>query len=180
MISQKEYAKVCREALALLDKAGVVLQEEERGQMSAHDFGLSHVRMEGAQILTLFETERIAAKVLVLLPHQTLPEHWHPRVGTDAGKEEVVRALWGELRAYVEGRAGMKMGRIPEGKEAWYTMRKEVILTPGEQLLLPPGSKHWFQGGASGAVLYSFSSKVRDLQDEFSDPAVQRETVIGE
>ena len=180
MISKKEYEQVCREALELIDKSEMLLREEERQLMSAHDFGLGRIRVEGAQILTLFETERIAAKILVLLPRQSLPEHWHPRVGSDAGKEEVIRALWGELRAYVEGSHDMGKGFIPEVKEGVYTMRKELLLAPGEQLVLPPGSKHWFQAGESGAVLYSFSSKVRDLLDHFTDPQVLRQTVIGE
>ncbi len=72
----------------------------------------------------------------------------------------------------------MQVGFIPEGKEACYTMRNEVIINPGEQLVLPPGTKHWFQAGARGAVMYSFSTKVTDLMDEFTDPNIVRETKI--
>jgi D-lyxose ketol-isomerase len=59
-------------------------------------------------------------------------------------------------------------------------MRHEVVLTPGDQLVLPPGTKHWFQAGERGAVMYSFSSTVRDILDQFTDPAVVRETRIIE
>ena len=65
-----------------------------------------------------------------------------------------------------------------EGKDDRYTMRHEVVLYPGEQLMLAPGTKHWFQAGKRGAVMYSFSSKVRDTLDQFSDPDIVRETVI--
>ncbi len=49
-------------------------------------------------------------------------------------------------------------------------MCHEVILEPGDQLVLPAGTKHWFQVGEKGAILYSFSTKVRDVIDQFSDP----------
>ncbi len=148
--------------------------------MTAADFGLSHIKSEGVQILTLFETERIAGKILVLLPNQTEPEHWHPTVGDDPGKEEIIRAVSGELSFYIPGENNMKHGFIVEGKNDCYTMRNEVQLKPGEQLVLPPGSKHWFQAGKSGAVMYSFSNKVTDLLDQFSDPDIVRETIIKE
>ena len=43
-----------------------------------------------------------------------------------------------------------------------------------------PGEKHWFQGGPEGAVVYSFSSVVRDVLDGFTDPAIERITRIEE
>ena len=49
---------------------------------------------------------------------------------------------------------------------------------PGDQLILTPGTKHWFQAGERGAVMYSFSTKVRDALDQFSDPLIVRETII--
>ena len=60
------------------------------------DFGLSNIYNEGVQILTFFETDRIAGKLLILLPYQTEPEHWHPPVANNPGKQEIVRALWGD------------------------------------------------------------------------------------
>jgi D-lyxose ketol-isomerase len=62
----------------------------------------------------------------------------------------------------------------------YYTVRNEVVLLPGDQLILPPGIKHWFQAGKMGAVMYSFSTKVRDALDQFSDPNVVRETEIAD
>ena len=37
------------------------------------------------------------AKELILMPRQTCPEHWHPPVGGEPGKEETFRCRWGEI-----------------------------------------------------------------------------------
>jgi len=59
-------------------------------------------------------------------------------------------------------------------------MRKEVILKPGEQIVLNPDTKHWFQAGPEAAVMYSFSTRVKDTLDRFTDPDIIRETKIIE
>ena len=178
MIKREEFDEVCQQSLKMIEKAGIYLTPEDRKKMTSADFGLSRIKTEGVQILTMFETERIAGKILVLLPNQTEPEHWHPTGGDDAGKEEIIRAISGDLYFYIEGEDNMQHGFIVEGKTHCYTKRNEVVLKPGEQLVLPAGSKHWFQAGKSGAVMYSFSSKVTDLLDQFSDPDIVRETII--
>ncbi len=178
MITKKEFDLVCQEALLLIEKTGLHITDDEKKKITAADFGLSNLKREGIQILTFFETDRIAGKLLVLLPHQTEPEHWHPAVGKDPGKEETVRALWGDLYFYIPGEDTMKEGFIIEGKDKYYTMRHEVLLHPGDQLTFEPGTKHWFQAGTRGAVLYSFSTKVRDTLDQFTDPNIVRETII--
>ena len=178
MIRRKELEEVCQSSIALIEKAGIFLTEEDKAKMTAADFGLSRIKKEGVQILTMFETDRIAGKILVLLPFQTEPEHWHPSVGDDPGKEEVIRALGGELYFYIPGEDNMEYGFIVEGKSDYYTMRNEVNMKKGDQLVLPAGTKHWFQAGPSGAVMYSFSTKVRDTLDQFSDPEIVRDTII--
>lgn len=178
MITSKDFKEVCEKSIEMIEAAGVILTEDDKSKITAADFGLNNIKKEGVQILTMFETDRIAGKILVLLPNQTEPEHWHPTVGDDAGKEEVIRALAGELYFYIPGEDNMQHGFIVEGKSSCYTMRNEVVLNPGEQLVLPAGTKHWFQAGPSGAVMYSFSTKVTDLLDQFSDPDVVRKTEI--
>jgi len=178
MITRKDFKEVCQLSIEMIESAGILLTEHDKSKITAADFGLNNIKKEGVQILTMFETDRIAGKILVLLPYQTEPEHWHPTVGDDAGKEEVIRALGGELYFYIPGEDNMKHGFIVEGKSSCYTMRNEVMLNPGEQLVLPAGTKHWFQAGPSGAVMYSFSTKVTDLLDQFSDPDVVRKTEI--
>lgn len=178
MITRKEFEEVCQRSLDMIEAAGIFLTNADKTNINAADFGLSRLLQEGVQILTLFETERIAAKILVLFPYQTEPEHWHPSVGEDPGKEEIIRAVSGDLYFYIPGEDNMKAGFIVEGKDSCYTMRHEVILHPGDQLILPPGTKHWFQAGEKGAVMYSFSTKVRDTLDQFTDPDIVRETII--
>jgi D-lyxose ketol-isomerase len=178
MITKAELKEACDKALGMIEAAGIHLTETDKEKIIAADFGLSHLKKEGIQILTLFETDRIAGKILVLLPYQTEPEHWHPAVGGDPGKEEIIRAITGDLYFYLPGEDNMKKGLIIKGKDNCYTVRNEIILNPGEQLILSPGTKHWFQAGEKGAVMYSFSTKVRDTLDQFSDPDIVRETLI--
>lgn len=178
MITRSELKKVCERALQMIRDTGIPLSETEPAKITAADFGLNRLEEEGIQILTMFDTDRVAGKILVLLPYQTIPEHWHPAVGDDPGKEEIIRAIGGDLYFYIPGEDNLKHGFIVKGKEDCYTMRHEVVLLPGDQLILLPGAKHWFQAGKMGAVMYSFSTKVRDALDQFSDPNVVRETKI--
>jgi D-lyxose ketol-isomerase len=100
----------------MIKKASIVLKDEDLGKIAAADFGLSRLEKEGAQILTLLETERVAFKILTLFPYQTEPEHWHPQVGDDPGKEETVRLVYGTLYFYIPGEDNMRHGFVPEGK----------------------------------------------------------------
>lgn len=178
MILKKEFNEICKVSLKMIEDAGIFLTEADKKNITAADFGLSQLKKEGVQILTLFETDRMACKILVLLPYQTEPEHWHPPVDNDPGKEEVIRAIDGDLYFYIPGEDTMQHGFIVDGKGSCYKMRNEVVLQPGDQLILPAGTKHWFQAGKKGAVMYSFSTKVRDTLDQFTDPNIIRETII--
>ena len=178
MIQLEEFKEVCQKSIEMIEASGLLLTAEDKEKMTAADFGLSQIKKEGVQILTMFQTNRIAGKILVLLPYQTEPEHWHPTVGDDPGKEEVIRAISGDLYFYIPGESTIEKGFIVEGKEDCYTMRNEVDLKPGDQLVLPAGTKHWFQAGEKGAVMYSFSTTVTDLNDQFTDPNIIRETII--
>lgn len=174
--SQQEAARA--KAAQMMRAAGVVITDEEAARIDAVDFGLSDLEREGAEILTMVQTERISVKLLVLFPNQTEPEHWHPPVAEDPGKEETVRVVQGPVYFYVEGPATLSEGFIVPGKDNVYTCRHELVLNAGEQLTMEPGAKHWFQAGQAGAVLYSFSSIARDVLDGFTDPDIRRETIV--
>ena len=180
MIRKSEAIKARERAAEFVKRAGVHITQEEAGRLDPVDFGLSHLEVEGAQILTMLQTDRISVKLLVLFPNQTEPEHWHPPVGNDPGKEETIRVVWGTVHFYVDGPDNMKTGFILKGKEDVYTLRHELVLKPGDQMTFQPGEKHWFQAGSEGAVVYSFSSVARDVLDGFTDPAVVRTTQIVE
>ena len=180
MIKRSEYQSAQLRAATMIRQAGLAITEAEAQAIEVADFGLGRFEIEGAQVLTFFATERISTKILVLFPRQTLREHRNPPVGADPGKEEVIRVIAGAVHFYLPGEDGMREGWIPDGRDAWYTCRREVVLRPCDQLVVSPGTKHWFQAPASGAVMYSFSTCVRDGLDRFSDPAIVRLTQIIE
>lgn len=178
MISLSEKSQAQQRATEMMRQAGIQIRADEVATIEVVDFGLSQLETEGVQVFTMVSTERVAAKVLVLFPNQTEPEHWHPQVGDDPGKQETVRHIWGDLRFYVAGDDNMKEGFLVQGKDSVYTLRHEIVLKPGDQLTFEPYEKHWFQAGPHGAVLYSFSTTVRDGLDGFTDPDIQRITVV--
>jgi D-lyxose ketol-isomerase len=143
------------------------------------DFGLGELEYSGVQIVTLVSTEAIAAKLLVLFPHQTEPEHRHPPLGNYPGKHETIRCEWGQLYLYGPGEpTSNPKGHPPEHRRDTYTVWHEHILGPGDQITFPPDTPHWFQAGPEGAVVWSFSTKAVDVQDVFTDLDIRRETVI--
>jgi D-lyxose ketol-isomerase len=178
MITKEQQKTAQKRVAEMIRQAGIKITEKEANSIGIVDFGLSNLEKEGVQVLTLIQTERISVKVLVLFPNQTEPEHWHPPVGDDPGKEETVRVISGIVYFYIPGEDTLKKGFIPEGKEDYYTMRKEIVMKPSDQITLAPGEKHWFQARDKGAVMYSFSTIARDALDQFTDPDIVRITKI--
>jgi D-lyxose ketol-isomerase len=174
MISEHDVQMARKSAEVILRRSGVVVREDEYARIQVVDFGLGNIRREGLQLLTMYETGRMAGRILIMTPGQTEPEHWHPSFGDNPGKQEVIRALWGEVRFYLPGKDTLKEGFLVPGKEHLYTMRNEHVLRPGDVLVFEPGTKHWFQAGERGAVFYSFSTLVKDRADGFTDPEVRR------
>jgi D-lyxose ketol-isomerase len=159
----------------MLAQAGIVITPEERARLEVADFGLGELETTGLEILTYVNTDRVCAKELVMFPHQTCPEHWHPTVGSRLGKEETFRCRWGTVYLYVSGTpTNEPVCRPPEGSEAHYTARHEVPLKPGDQYTLVPDTRHWFQAGAEGAVVSEFSTRSTDEEDLFADPRIKR------
>ena len=178
MLTRAEHEAARKRAALMIQNAGIRITSEEIARISVADFGLSNLEVEGAQILTFFSTDRVSAKVIALFPGQTLPEHWHPPVKNDQGKQEIIRIIDGKVYFYIPGEDTLKSATIPAGKENVYTCRHEIVMKEGDQLILEPGTKHWFQAGEEGAVMYSFSTCARDALDGFTDPQVVRETVV--
>jgi len=164
-----------RKTLEYLDKAGIVLTEEEKQNIEIADFGLGELEQMGLQIVTYVNTSRCCAKELVLFPHQICPEHRHPAIGTEPGKEETFRCRFGELYLYVPGPKTINpKANLPKDKMHTYTVWNEIVLRPGEQYTLAPDTLHWFQAGADGAVVSEFSTRSRDESDIFTDPEIHR------
>jgi D-lyxose ketol-isomerase len=149
------HAEARERAAAMLDRAGVALTTTERAQLEVTDFGLGRLDEIGLQLVVYVNTERVCAKELVLFPHQICPEHRHPPVGAEPGKEETFRCRQGTVFLHLAG-------------------EDEIVLAPGEQYTIPPDTLHWFQAGPAGAVVSEFSTQSRDELDVFSDPRIVR------
>lgn len=179
MISQEEYAKATRMMCEYFAKAGIVITAEEKQHLEVADFGLNDLERVGLQVLTYVNTPRVCAKELVLFPRQTCPEHRHPVVGDYVGKEETFRCRWGTVYLYIEGPATENpQSAPPETGKDYYTVWHEIILNPGEQYTMAPGTLHWFQAGDEGAVVSEFSTTSLDESDIFTDPAIMRVPVV--
>lgn len=178
MIFRSQEKALRKQAAEILKQMQFPVTQTELNSIAVADFGLSDTLSEGAQILTLFATERISAKLIVLLPNQILPEHWHPPVGNDPGKEEILRGFWGTVRYFEMGPDTLDLSLIPTGKQDCFTCTTRRDLQPGDQVIIPPGVKHWMQGGPAGGCVISFSTCVRDILDQFTDPAIVRTTNI--
>ena len=181
MITQQEYHFAQEETVRRLFAAGIVLTEFEKERIEVADFGLSNLAVEGLQLITYINTERVCAKDLVLTPGQTCPEHRHPPIGNDPGKEETFRCRMGIVYVYLEGRndSATICAVLPdENRATHYTVFQEHILHPGEQVTIPPNTLHWFQSGSEGAVVSEFSTRSRDEYDVFTDPHIERTTIV--
>lgn len=179
MISKTDTEKYINRAVELITKAGIVIRPDEIEQMEIADFGLGEVESTGLEVIVYVNTDRCCAKELVMFPHQTCPEHRHPPVEGESGKEETFRCRWGKVILYVEGEPVANPAcKPPKGREHAYTVWHEIILNPGDQYTLSPNTLHWFQAGEDGAVVSEFSTKSRDESDFFTDPDIQRVTVV--
>lgn len=178
MITRRQQQEAQDRAAGMIRDSGLGIAAGDQRKIEVVDFGLSNLDKEGVQVLTWVQTERISVKVLVLFPRQTEPEHWHPPVGNDPGKEETIRVVSGTVYFYKPGENTFEAGFLVKGKEGYYTMRHEIVMKPGDQVTLKPGEKHWFQARDEGAVMFSFSTIARDALDQFTDPDIVRITKI--
>ena len=179
MLTQQEAAERREYTAALFRTAGIVITEAEKAQIETADFGLNEFAQTGLGVLVYVNTDRCCAKELALWPRQTCPEHRHPPVGSDPGKEETFRCRWGTVYVYVEGTpTGAASCTPPEGRAQTYTVWHEVELHSGDQYTIQPNTLHWFQAGDEGAVVSEFSTRSTDEKDFFTDPEIQRLTKI--
>jgi D-lyxose ketol-isomerase len=158
VITKDELREAQAYAAERLEAAGIALSETELAAIEVADFGLSRLREFGLLVLVYVNTDRYCAKELVLFPNQRCPEHRHPPFDGTPGKEETFRCRSGLVQLRVGG--------------------EELVLRPGEQHTIPPDTLHWFQAGPEGAVVSEFSSASRDDLDVFTDPAVERATIV--
>ena len=174
-MKREVYEDARQRTLAYFDKAGIVLTQQEKDRVEVADFGLNDLERTGLEIVTYLNTQRCCAKELVLFPRQTCPEHRHPEVAGEEGKEETFRCRYGQVSLFIAGEKTHHPQAVPpEGDEQHYTVFHEIVLKPGEQHTLLPNSLHWFQAGPEGAVVSEFSTTSRDEADIFTDTRIVR------
>ncbi len=175
MITRSEYESTVERAAQMLNRAGLVITAAERERLEVADFGLGELERTGLEVLTYVNTDRVCAKEIVMFPHQTCPEHWHPTKGSRLGKEETFRCRWGTVYLYIPGEPTSNPAcKPPAGSEAHYKVRHEIVLRPGDQHTLFPDTPHWFQAGPEGAIVSEFSTRSTDDEDQFTDPRIKR------
>jgi D-lyxose ketol-isomerase len=161
----------------MLAGAGIALTKAEVEAIEVADFGLSRLEETGLEIVVYVNTDRVCAKELVMFPRQLCPEHRHPPYEGTPGKEETFRCRAGIVYLYVEGEPTDRPGaRVPA--DGMFTVWHEIVLHPGDQHTVMPNTLHWFQAGDEGAIVSEFSTQSRDDLDVFSDPRIQRETLV--
>ena len=71
MITQEQYRAAVEKAVRMLQQAGLTITPAERERLEVADFGLGELAKTGLEVLTYVNTERVCAKEIIMLPHQT-------------------------------------------------------------------------------------------------------------
>jgi len=175
MLSRVQVKQIREKAYEYFEKVHIVLTNEEIESIEVADFGLDDIENTGLELLTYVNTDRYCAKEMVLFPHQTCPEHCHPEISGNAGKQETFRCRYGRVFLYVDGeKTPDPYCKAPKGSEQCYSVWREIELHAGKQYTIEPNTLHWFQAGEEGAVVSEFSSHSDDESDIFTDPRIKR------
>lgn len=133
------------EVKALLNLANVPLNTEFSTEYS-HHYGISSFRETGAVLINCINRE-YCKKVLVQLPGQRHPEHFHKL------KDETFQVLFGQLHIQVDG--------------------KHSILGPGQICLVQPGTWHSFWTD-TGVVFEEISTRDVSGDSYYRDKTINR------
>lgn len=181
MIRRSEWKKACDWAWNFVKESGFIVKNKEINSIEIADLGLNEFNITGLHIFSLFSTEWVGAKLLILKPNQFFPEHKHPPLEKEKfpGKTEVIRGQWGEFYLVVPGSITCNpKANPPSHRKKYIDIWHEIVIHPGDQYIISPNTWHWFQAGPEGAIVWSISSKLTDVEDKFKDPQVKRKTVI--
>ncbi|NIY75426.1 cupin domain-containing protein [Thalassospira sp. HF15] len=130
---------------ALLNEARVHLGPEFEVEYSHHE-GIENFMKVGTVLINCINRE-YCKKILVQLPGQVHPEHFHKR------KEETFQVLYGELHSNVDGRTR--------------------IMRPGDTALVMPGVWHNFWS-ETGCVFEEVSTTHFNNDSVYRDPAINK------
>jgi D-lyxose ketol-isomerase len=164
-----------KKIIEIYKKSQIYFKPSEFKKMEITDFGLGDFYNIGLAVIIYVNTERVCAKELAMTPYQICPQHRHPDIGDNSGKQETFRCRWGEVYLYIEGDPTKDIkGKIPENYRDRIDVFNEIVLKPGDQYTLDPDMWHWFQAGPEGAVLSEFSTHSYDDGDIFYDNKILR------
>ncbi|PPR63507.1 MAG: N,N'-diacetyllegionaminic acid synthase [Alphaproteobacteria bacterium MarineAlpha4_Bin2] len=133
------------EVKALLNLANVPLNSEFSTEYS-HHYGISKFRETGAVLISCINRE-YCKKILVQLPGQGHPEHFHEL------KDETFQVLFGQLQIQVDG--------------------KQSVLSPGQICLVQPGTWHSFWT-ETGVVFEEISTRDVSGDSYYRDKSINR------
>lgn len=180
MLSATSIDQYQRQAFEMFTRAGLFFKPEEKAAIEIADFGLSDFERFGLAVYVYVNTDRCCAKELAMWPRQSCPEHRHPNVQDQPGKEETFRVRWGKMWLYVPGpKTPSPSAAPPAAHEHTYTVGHEIELNPGDQYTLTPDTPHWFQAGPDGCVVSEFSTRSTDEADVFTDQQINRFTQVS-
>jgi len=170
--------KARKDIIRIYKNSKIIFTEREFNTMELTDFGLGDFYNIGLGVIIYVNTERVCAKELALTSFQICPQHIHPDVKGNSGKEETFRCRWGEVYLYVPGPETENIkAKIPKRYKDRFNVFSEIILKPGGKYTLKPNTWHWFQSGEKGAVLSEFSTHSYDAGDIFYDKKIERVAV---
>lgn len=138
---------VVHQVKGMLMEHAIFLKDDVEFEIS-HHYGRAKVREYGAVIITIVNRQ-YCKKLLVLLPGQTHPTHFHKQ------KEETFHVLAGTLYLLADD--------------------KEVILSPGDIHTLPPGVRHSFHASEdSNGVIFEEISTMSNNDSIYDDDIINR------
>ena len=155
----RRHEKILKDAVhdvkAMLAHAHVPLSVDFQTEYS-HHYGIEHFREVGTVLMTIIN-RAYAKKILVQLPGQRHPAHYHEI------KEESFHVLWGTLDVVID--------------------RRSRRLLPGDVVTVLPGLWHEFSS-ETGCVFEELSTTALADDSYYHDPAIarltsaQRKTVV--
>jgi N-acetylneuraminate synthase len=128
---------IIHDVKGMLYEAQIVLGDEVEIELS-HHYGIKQFRRTGAVIVNVVN-RNYCKKLIVLLPGQRHPTHWHER------KEETFQVLYGSMEVTRNGEC--------------------IVLSPGEKMLVEPGVKHSFR--SDNGVIFEEISTTHIRNDSF-------------
>jgi len=138
-----EVASILYQIRGLLSESRTAINQDADFELS-HHYGLQRFREFGVALITCINRE-YAKKILVQLPRQKHPYHYHKV------KEETFQLLWGDAEITVNG--------------------TKTLLRPGDTCLVKPGEWHKFQT-LNGAVIEEVSTTYKVSDSCYEDQKI--------